>query len=128
MLFSYYRKDEVANARMFFTGIVAVFTDYSPDVVRYITDPRTGLQRRIKFLPSIAEIVEACDERVVEIAKQEEGKRWKARKVAEPQPMPPRPEGTDYFSMFAKYGRPIGRFEKVDPPRLTGGLAGAPKP
>jgi hypothetical protein len=40
----------------------AVLEGYSPEVVRYVCDPRTGIQRRCKFPPTVSEIVEACDD------------------------------------------------------------------
>jgi len=33
-------------------------------VVDYVCDPRTGLPRTLKFLPTVAEVVEACEARV----------------------------------------------------------------
>jgi hypothetical protein len=41
--------------------MVAVMAEYQIEVVEYVTDPRTGLPRTSKWLPSIAEVVEACD-------------------------------------------------------------------
>ena len=42
-------------------------------VILAVTDPRTGIQRRLKWPPSIAEMVEACD---VEVARQDTRRRY----------------------------------------------------
>lgn len=38
-----------------------VLEGYRDAVIIAVTDPRTGLQRRLKFPPTIAEVVEACE-------------------------------------------------------------------
>jgi hypothetical protein len=40
----------------------AVLEQFPDEVITYITDPRTGIQRRLKWPPTINEIVEACEE------------------------------------------------------------------
>lgn len=35
---------------------------YSDEVIKYVCDPRTGIQRRSKWPPTISEMVEDCDE------------------------------------------------------------------
>lgn len=37
---------------------------YPPTVVEYISSPYTGIQRKLKFPPALAEVVEACDDRL----------------------------------------------------------------
>ncbi len=44
------------------TQLGAVLEQYPDEVITYVCDPRTGIQRRSKFPPTISEIVEACDE------------------------------------------------------------------
>lgn len=41
----------------------AVLEGFSDDVITYVTDPRTGIQRRSKWPPAISEVVEACEQR-----------------------------------------------------------------
>lgn len=41
-----------------------MLAEYPAEVVDYVCDPRTGIPRRLKWLPTVAEIAEACDERV----------------------------------------------------------------
>jgi len=45
-------------------------------VVDYVCDPRTGIARRLKFLPTIAEVAEACD---AEMAPRREAEARRAR-------------------------------------------------
>lgn len=48
--------------------MAAILSEYPQEVVDFVCDPRTGLPRTLKWLPTIAEIAEACDVRV-ELAK-----------------------------------------------------------
>lgn len=61
MLLSAYRRDDYAAPKGFVAQLGAVLEKYPTQVVEVITSPITGLQRRLKFPPSIAEVVEACD-------------------------------------------------------------------
>ena len=40
----------------------AVLEQFPDEVIMYITDPRTGIQRRSEWPPSLAKVVEACEE------------------------------------------------------------------
>src|SRR6476661_7367836 len=61
LLFNCYRKDEVNEPEIYSAAIAAVLGDgYSRSIVEYVTDPRTGLPSRQKFLPTVAEVREAC--------------------------------------------------------------------
>lgn len=61
-LFSAYRLDQFADPDGFKTQLGAVLEQYPDEVITFVCDPRTGIQRRNKFPPTISEIVEACDE------------------------------------------------------------------
>lgn len=61
---SAYRRDDYADPVAFVTQLGAVLERYPADIVKHVTDPYTGLQRTLKFPPSIAEVVEACDAEV----------------------------------------------------------------
>lgn len=43
-------------------GLGAVLSEYPEDVVAVACDPRTGIARRSKWLPTIAEVSEFCEE------------------------------------------------------------------
>lgn len=53
-----------------------VLEQYPNDVVIYITDPRTGVQRHLKWPPTISEVVEACDNRIAELKRNERYRSW----------------------------------------------------
>lgn len=63
-IFSAYRKDDYADAKGFTAQLGVILESYPPTVVDYISSPHTGIQRRSKWPPSIAEIVEACNDRL----------------------------------------------------------------
>ena len=60
-MFGCYRKDEVADPAFFITAVVGILTRYSETTIRHVTDPLNGLPATAKFLPSVAEIKEACE-------------------------------------------------------------------
>ena len=70
-----YRRDDAIEPEMYSAAVAATLTDFSRDVVDFITDPRTGIASQLKFLPSVAEVREACE--------LEREKMWK-RKHATP--------------------------------------------
>jgi hypothetical protein len=61
MLFSAYRRDDFTDAEGFVAQLGVILTDFPEEVVTYVTGPRTGIQRRSKWPPTISEIVEACE-------------------------------------------------------------------
>lgn len=75
-MYSCYRKDEAFNPDVFLTAAAAILSEYSEAVIRYVTDPRTGLPSRQKWPPQASEIKEACEDRriyLLERAKREAG-------------------------------------------------------
>jgi len=62
MLFCAYRKDDYADPGGFVVQLGTVLEGYPEWVVARVTDPRTGIQSKQKFPPSIAEVVSACEE------------------------------------------------------------------
>lgn len=64
VLFACYRMTETSDPEIYAAAAIAVMSDYSIDVVRKICDPRSGLPSKCKWLPSIAEIKEACEEEI----------------------------------------------------------------
>lgn len=71
LIFSAYRRDDFADPEGFVLQLGAVLERYADEVIHTVTDPRTGIQRRSKFPPSIAEIVEACEAEATAIATRE---------------------------------------------------------
>lgn len=63
-MFGCYRKGDANDPETYTLAIAAVLAEYTPDVVRQVTDPRSGLPSRLKWLPSVSEVKEACDDLV----------------------------------------------------------------
>jgi hypothetical protein len=61
-VFSAYRIDQFAEPESFKISLGAVLEQYPDEVMTYVCDPRTGIQRRLKWPPTISEMVEACDD------------------------------------------------------------------
>lgn len=56
-----YRRDDAADPAIYASALVAVMEEYPIEVVEVVTDPRNGLASYLKFLPSVAEVKEACE-------------------------------------------------------------------
>jgi hypothetical protein len=96
-LFSCYRRDEAHDPEVYCAAVAATLADFTPPVVGYVTDPRTGLPSESKFLPNIAEVRAAC---VVQAGRQQ---RLAQPKIAfRRDPPPPRPAG----DLFVGFDRP----------------------
>lgn len=110
MLLSAYRKDDYADPEGFVAQLGAILERYDPAVVDHVTSPYTGIQRQLRFPPTIAEVVSACD---AEADRRERLARYQSMPGVDfsPRPRPKREPGTDYESMIKKHGRPIGFFE-----------------
>jgi hypothetical protein len=61
-MFGCYRKGDANDPETYTAAITAILADYEPEVIQRVTDPRTGIPRRMKFMPNPAEVAEACDE------------------------------------------------------------------
>jgi hypothetical protein len=108
MMFGCFRKGEANDPETYTAGVAAVLAEYDRDVIEYVTDPRTGLPSSTDFHPTIKEVREACGAR----AKANAMRAKPTYKAVEYRPFRGPPPGQDYFSMFEKHGRPIGRFEE----------------
>jgi hypothetical protein len=62
ILFGCYRRGEANDPDTYVAAITAVLAEYDLDVIKYVTDPRTGLPRKTNFLPTIPELDKACVE------------------------------------------------------------------
>ena len=61
ILIGCYRKGEADNPEVYTTALAAILEGYPESVVRFVTDPRTGLPGRSNWLPTIAEARGACE-------------------------------------------------------------------
>lgn len=62
ILFSAYRKADFADPVGFVAQLGVVLEKYPEWVVRHVTSPETGIQRKSTFPPSIAEVISACED------------------------------------------------------------------
>ena len=60
MLFGCYRKGDANDPEMYTAAIAAILSDYSEEVIQHVTDPRTGIARKINWLPTVHEVDAAC--------------------------------------------------------------------
>jgi len=61
LLFGCYRKGYANDPETYSAAITAILAEYEPEVIKRVTDPRTGIPRQLKFMPNPAEVAEACD-------------------------------------------------------------------
>ena len=64
VLFGCYRKGDANDPDTYTAAITAVLAEYAPEVMRAVTDPRTGIPRKLSWLPTIKEVSDACDAEV----------------------------------------------------------------
>lgn len=80
LLFGCYRKGDANDPETYTAAVAAVLAEYENEVIRRVTDPRTGIPRKNKFLPNPAEVSDACDEALAAITAEsvimEKGWRW----------------------------------------------------
>jgi hypothetical protein len=106
MLFGAYRADQYADPDGFMMQLGVVLEQYSDEIVVYVTDPRTGVQRGSVWPPSIAEVVRACNARNAEVQRSERYRNWgrnNDRKLESPKGNRP-----SYEELIAKYGPNFG--------------------
>jgi len=75
-LFESYPKTDYDNPEAALANMVAVLSGYTEAIVREVTSPETGLQRKSVFPPRIAEIVKACEAIVVRDATRKRFQEW----------------------------------------------------
>lgn len=65
ILFGQYRRGDANDPEIYVASITAVLTDYCPETVRLVTDPRTGIATYEKFriwMPNPGELKAACED------------------------------------------------------------------
>jgi len=58
-----YRRGDAIDPETYSAAIVAVLSEFPQHVVEYVTDPRTGIPGNFQWLPSVAEVKQACIQR-----------------------------------------------------------------
>ena len=110
ILMASYRKADYHNPEGFIATLGTILEQYPPEIVEYVTDPTTGIQRRLKFPPSPAEVVEAC---TAEVNYREKVAKYSSiPTTAHRLPKPKYSSENSYDAMVAKHGRPFGVFEQ----------------
>lgn len=59
-MFGCYRKADANDPDVYVMAITAILAEYEPEIIRIVTDPREGIARKSKWMPSIAELDEEC--------------------------------------------------------------------
>jgi hypothetical protein len=124
IIFSAYRTDQYGDPEGYIDSLNLVFGQYPNEVIKYVSDPRTGVQRGCKWPPTIAEIVAACDARMGEIARLERLQNW--GRQDEPKRLEaPREERPTLDELKAKYGENWGMDSLIpkNPPGFKTGQA-----
>ena len=60
MILSGYRKADYHNLQMFMAQAAMNLMKFPQEIIEYVSAPETGIQTRLKWPPSLAEIVDAC--------------------------------------------------------------------
>ena len=61
VLLGCYRTGEANDPEVYAKSVVAVLAEYPVDVIHAVCDPRYGIASKLKWLPTIAELKEACE-------------------------------------------------------------------
>lgn len=112
-----YRKDEATDAQVYGQAVQMVLSDYPASVVFRVTDPRLGISAKIKWLPSIAEIKEACEAEMKPLRDAEDRERRRAARDAEwpAEFEEPRAKRKTFAELSAMYPDIIGTKAKRPP-------------
>jgi hypothetical protein len=104
MMFSGYPRSDFTDPAGAALSMCSVFEDYSDELVKFATNPKTGVQRKYKWPPKIAEVVEFCDERIAYIAKMTRFKNWgKNAPLMLEGPQVPKPTREEMEAKYAKH-------------------------
>lgn len=62
ILLGCYPQSTAHDPKTYMMALAAVLCEYPAWVVERVSDPRTGIARRIRFLPTVAELIADCEE------------------------------------------------------------------
>ncbi|QPF81654.1 hypothetical protein IC762_17665 [Bradyrhizobium genosp. L] len=82
-MFGCYRKGDANDPETYTAAITAVLARYPEDVIQAVTHPATGLVSRLKFLPAVAEVREACEDLMQPRREREAYEKRVAKQIAE---------------------------------------------
>lgn len=122
LLLGCYRTGEANDPEVYVAAVTRVFVNYPADVLARVVDPVTGLASRIMWLPTVSEVVAACEEihglqrRIAEAA--ERDKRQVAAREREEADRAARPTLAE---LKAKHGDTFGIGTTPEPKRTDPG-------
>lgn len=114
LLLGCYRTGDANDSEVYIAAVVRVLSGYPVDVAQRISDPLTGIPSKLKWLPSVQEIVDACE--VIE-GPRRRNLEWDERAKRQLAERPPPQKPTQSTGKIITYGelpegvRPIGVFE-----------------
>jgi hypothetical protein len=83
-----YKRDEAADPEIFIRAATEMLAQYPEATVRKVTHPASGLPSKLKWLPSIAELKEACEDDIGYVRRNvERAKHWEGLKQLPPPPV-----------------------------------------
>ena len=86
-----------------------VLERYPDNIIDYATNPISGIQRKSDWPPTIKQIADHCDAEVQRLATI---KKYRELGAAQERLAPAPREPITFGEMVAKYGRPLGPFER----------------
>lgn len=112
-----YRVGDAHDPETYISAVVSVLARFPTEIIDRVTEPSTGLASKVKWLPTVAEVREACDAEATEIATHR-------RYAALPKPVfsrmaPVRREPGAFATIFVppeapQYPRMLARTKKPD--------------
>jgi hypothetical protein len=119
LMFSGYRLSDFTDPAGAALSMCSVFEDYSDEIIKFATDPKTGVQRQCKWPPTINEVVEFCDAKVAYIAQMARFKNWgKSNTLMLEGPQEPKPTLDELKAKYGKdwgLGRDEARIKTMEP-------------
>ena len=92
MMFGCYRKQDANDPEIYVAAVTAILSEYPDSVIETVTDPRTGLPSKIKWLPAVAEVKSECEIHMYRVRYQEAWNKRAADQAAEREASKPSPE------------------------------------
>lgn len=107
-----YRKNEVEDAEVYIAALAALLSQYPIAVIDYVADPRTGIASSCKWLPSLAEVKDLCENRANLLEKDAERQARREAQIEQTEAFrreqAERSSHLTYDDLKAKYGSDDG--------------------
>lgn len=71
MMFGCYRRQDANDPEIYVAAVTAILSEYPDSVIETVTDPRTGLPSKLKWLPTVAEVKTECESHMYRVRYQE---------------------------------------------------------